>query len=86
MIATLVNSTQSARSVLSENVSFYNERFHHFELPDKWNLESMEGMMSLNKLIDHQAEFIGYLYDFQLMTMITVFTMPLLLFMRTKKK
>jgi DHA2 family multidrug resistance protein len=86
MIATPVNSTQSARSVLSENVSFYNERFHHFELPDKWNLDSIEGMMSLNKLIDSQAEFIGYLFDFQLMTMITVCTMPLLLFMRTKKK
>jgi DHA2 family multidrug resistance protein len=86
MIATLVNHTQSARAALTENVSHYNERLHHFAMPEKWDLDSIEGMMSLDKVIERQAEFIAYLYDFQLMTVITLCSMPLLIFIRVKKK
>ena len=82
LIALLVRSTQSARSTLSQNVSEYNERFQHFILPEKWNMDSLSGMMALDRLIDKQAEFMAYIIDFQLMTIVTLMMLPLLFFIR----
>ncbi|HAT35161.1 MAG TPA: hypothetical protein DCS82_05555 [Rhodospirillaceae bacterium] len=84
LIAILVRKTQSARSALSENVSEHNELFRHFPLPEKWTMDTVEGMVALEKVIDKQAEFIAYLYDFQLMTVITICFLPMLFLMRTK--
>ena len=85
LIAQLVNSTQTARSVLAENVSHYNERLRHLPMPDNWDMESAQGMVSLNRLVDQQAEFIAYLHDFQIMTIVTICTLPLLLLMRRQR-
>lgn len=85
LIAQLVNSTQSARSMLVENVSLYNERFRHLELPDRWSMDSMQGMASLDQLITQQAEFIAYLHNFELMTLFIACAIPLVLLMRTRR-
>jgi len=84
LVAILVRRTQTARSTLSENVSEHNELFRHFPLPEKWTMDTVEGMLTLEKVIDKQSEFMGYLYDFQLMTIITICFMPMLFFMRSK--
>lgn len=86
LVAILVRKTQSARSHLSENVSEHNELFRHFPLPEKWTMDTVEGMVALEKVIDKQAEFIAYLYDFHLMTVITICFMPMLLLMRSKQR
>ena len=44
LVAELAHSTRDARSVLMENVSFYNERLHVLPMPDSWNLDSMQGL------------------------------------------
>jgi len=85
LIAQLVNSTQAARSALTENVSLYNDRLRHLPMPDNWNFDSTQGMLSLNRLVDQQAEFIAFLHDFQIMTIVTVCTLPLLLLMRGQR-
>ena len=85
LIAILVSSTQRARSNLAQNVSEYNERFQHLILPEKWDMGSLPGVMALDKLIEKQAEFMGYIIDFQIMTLVTVLMLPLLLLVRIKK-
>ena len=35
-------------------------------LPEKWNLESVSGLLSMERVINKQAEFIAYLHDFRL--------------------
>ncbi|HAT34541.1 MAG TPA: EmrB/QacA family drug resistance transporter, partial [Rhodospirillaceae bacterium] len=63
LVTQLARSTQSARQVLGENYTQHNELFKHLPLPDKWTLESLPGMLSMEKVIDKQAEFIAYLHD-----------------------
>ena len=66
-------------------MSEYNERFQHLILPEKWDMGSLPGVMALDKLIEKQAEFMGYIIDFQIMTLVTVLLLPLLLLVRIKK-
>jgi DHA2 family multidrug resistance protein len=85
LIAMLIRSTQSARSTLSQNVSEYNERLQHLVMPDKWALDSVPGVMTLSRMIDKQAEFMAYIIDFQIMTMVTLAMLPLLFFIRLNR-
>lgn len=85
LIAQLVNSTQSARATLSENVSHYNERLRHFALPETWSMESVQGIVSLDRMIERQAEFIAYLHDFEIMTIATLCSLPLVLLLRSPR-
>ena len=84
IITQLVASTQDARSQLTQNASYYNERLKHLNLPESWSIESLEGIAGFERIIDRQAEFLGYLHDFQIMTIFTLFSIPLILMLRTK--
>lgn len=86
LVAQLSRSTQSARSSLSENISVYNERFRDYPLPESWNVDRLQGVLSLERVIDKQAEFIAYLHDFRLMTILMLALLPLLLLMRSPPK
>jgi DHA2 family multidrug resistance protein len=84
LVAQLTRSTQSARSMLSENISVYNERLRHLPLPEKWSMEDLQGVLSLDRVIDKQAEFIAYLHDFRLMTFLMLLLLPLVLLLRSR--
>lgn len=84
LVTQLARSTQSARQVLSENYNQHNELFKHLPLPDKWTLESIPGLLSMEKEIHRQAEFIAYIHDFQLMTLLMVLLLPLVLVLRIR--
>ncbi len=86
LVGQLARSTQSARSTLTENISEYNERFQHFSLPDRWNMEQVQGVLSLDRVIDKQAEFIAYLHDFRLMTILMLLLLPLVFLLRGPQK
>ena len=43
-------------------------------------------MLSLERVVNRQAEFMAYLHDFQIMAFMTLFALPLLLFMRQTKR
>lgn len=86
LVAQLARSTQSARSMLSENISVYNDRIRDYPLPENWSLEQLNGVISLNRMIDKQAEFIAYLHDFRLMTVLMLMLMPLVLILRSPEK
>jgi DHA2 family multidrug resistance protein len=83
LVAQLAHSTRDARSVLMENVSFYNERLHVLPIPDSWNLDSAQGLLSIQRVVDKQSEFIAYLHDFRLMTVLMVLILPLVFLVRT---
>ncbi len=85
LITQLVTSTQNARSALSENVSVYNDRLRHLALPETWNMDSVQGMLTLDRMIELQAEFIAYLHNFEIMTIATLCALPLVLLLRTKR-
>lgn len=86
LIAQLVNTSQTARAALMENVSHFSEVFRDFPMPESWNPDNLQGMLSLERVVTRQAEFMAYLYDFELMAFITLFALPLLLLMRTRKE
>jgi len=84
LVTQLARSTQEARQILGENYSQHNELFQHLPLPDKWDLDSIRGVLSMEKVIDKQAEFIAYLHDFRLMTLLMVLMLPLVLLLRIR--
>ena len=83
LVAELARSTRDARSVLIENVSYYNDRLHVIPMPDRWNLDSLTGLMSIERVVDKQAEFIAYLHDFRLMTLLMALLLPLVFLVRS---
>jgi MFS transporter, DHA2 family, multidrug resistance protein len=84
LVTQLARSSQEARQILAENYSQHNELFQHLPLPDKWNLDNIRGVLSMEKVIDKQAEFIAYLHDFRLMTLLMVLLLPLVLMLRIR--
>jgi hypothetical protein len=42
-------------------------------------------MAGLNRMIEQQAEFIAFLHDFQIMTIVTLCMLPLLLLLRDRR-
>jgi DHA2 family multidrug resistance protein len=86
LIAQLVATTQTARSALMENVSHFSEVFRDFEMPESWNPDNLQGMLSLERVVNKQAEFMAYLHDFEIMAFLTLFALPLLLLMRQTKR
>ena len=82
IVTQLVASTQDARSNLTQNASYYNEVLKHYALPENWSMDSLEGIASFERIINRQAEFIGYLHDFHILTICTICILPLALLMR----
>jgi len=86
LITQLARTTQTARAALTENVNIYDERFRNLTLPPSWDVDTAQGLLRLNGLIDKQAEFIAYLHDFRLMTVLMLCLLPLLFLMRAPSR
>lgn len=82
LVAQLTHSTRDARSVLIENISLYNDRLRHLPMPDQWSLDNIQGLETLQRVVDKQAEFIAYLHDFRLMTLLMLILLPLVFLIR----
>ena len=63
-----------------------SDRIRDYPLPENWNLEHLNGVIALNRMIDKQAEFIAYLHDFRLMTVLMLILLPLVLILRSPEK
>ncbi|HAT35786.1 MAG TPA: EmrB/QacA family drug resistance transporter [Rhodospirillaceae bacterium] len=84
LVSVLVHKTQSVRTSLTEHIS--PERLRELPLPESWNPDEQPGVMRLNKVVDQEAEFLGFLFDFQLMTVLMLCLLPLVLLMRLDPK
>lgn len=80
LVSVLVQHTQSVRTSLTEHIS--PERLRKLPLPESWNPDEQPGVMRLSKMVDMEAEFLGFLYDFQLMAFLMLCLLPLVLMMR----
>ena len=84
LVGLLVRNTQENRGVLMENISIYNERLRHLTLPDQWDTGTISGLVSLEREVNRQAEFLAYLYDFNLMTVLILLMLPLVFLVRKR--
>lgn len=86
LVSQLIRGTQEARGALMENISFYNERLRHLTLPDQWNTGTISGLVSLEREVERQAEFLAYLHDFNLMTVLILLLLPLVFLVRGRPR
>ena len=84
LVSVLVHKTQSVRSSLTVHIS--PERLRKLSLPDSWDPDEIKGAYNLNRLIENESEFLGFLYDFRLMAIILLCLFPLVLLMRLKDR
>ncbi len=80
LVSVLVHKTQSARSNLTEHIT--TDRLRKLPMPENWNVNEETGVMRLSQMVDLESEFLGFLFDFQLMAVIMLCLIPLVLLMR----
>ncbi|MBL22778.1 MAG: hypothetical protein CMM48_02650 [Rhodospirillaceae bacterium] len=84
LVSVLVHKTQSVRATLTE--ALHSGRLEKLDLPESWNITERTGVMRLNEIVDAQAEFVAFLYDFQLMTILVALCLPLVLLLKPSRK
>jgi MFS transporter, DHA2 family, multidrug resistance protein len=77
--ALLTENTQIVHSSLAANVSRFNPLLHNF------NLNSTVALTQLNGMVTSQAAMVAYIDDFRLMMFVSLFAIPLLVFMRVRR-
>jgi DHA2 family multidrug resistance protein len=82
LVAQLLRFQQANRATLGENISHYNERLRHLVLPDNLNLGDQHGLHAFGRMINEQAEFMGYLDSFNLLVWVCVIAAPIVFLMR----
>lgn len=82
----LARNTQANHARLSEHASPFNDLIAHVPLPEAWNLAETAGLAALNAEITRQASMLAYIADFQLLTAVLVFCLPLTLLMRNPRR
>jgi DHA2 family multidrug resistance protein len=82
LVSQLVRSTQENRSALMEHISPYNELLRGAPIREHWDINTLRGLGSLQREIEQQAEFMAYLHDFRLMTVLILLLLPLVFLMR----
>ena len=78
----LTQNTQRLHASLGAHLTPYNIIANPAAIAAHVDATSIRGLVALNAMITNQATMIAYIDDFWLMTMLTLLTMPLLLFIR----
>jgi DHA2 family multidrug resistance protein len=78
----LARNTQVNHAILSEHITPFNDAFRHLGLPDVLSFSDPAGLMAVNRLVTQQAELLSYIIDFQLLTAIILFCLPVIFLMR----
>ena len=74
----LTENTQTMHSSLAQHVSPFNPLLHNFDLHSTRTLEQLNG------LVTSQAAMVAYNDDFKVMMILSLLTIPFLLFMRVR--
>jgi DHA2 family multidrug resistance protein len=82
LISQLVRNTQDNRAGLMQYISPYNELLREGEVRDRWDPETLNGIFRLDREVQQQAEFLAYLQDFQMMTILILLLIPLVFLLR----
>src|SRR5271170_5388294 len=84
--ATLAQNTQIVHSQLVEGLRPDNPLVQGHLLAPNFSLTAPSGVAALNAEVTRQAAMVGYIDDFELMTLGILFSLPLLLMMRNAKR
>jgi DHA2 family multidrug resistance protein len=84
LVAILVHKTQTVRASLTE--ALHDGRLNKLALPESWNPVEQAGAMRLNSIVDSQAQFIAFLYDFRLMSIVILFCVPMVLLLKPSRQ
>ena len=68
------------------NTKLALKRLRHLTLPDQWNTGTISGLVSLEREVERQAEFLAYLHDFNLMTVLILLLLPLVFLVRGRPR
>ena len=77
--ALLTENTQTMHQSLASHISPYNPLLHNF------NLHSTQTLAQLNGMVTSQAAMVAYNDDFKIMMILSLLTIPFLLFMRVRR-
>jgi MFS transporter, DHA2 family, multidrug resistance protein len=77
--AMLTENTQTMHQSLAKEISPYNPWLHNFDL------HSTHTLAQLNSMVTSQAAMVAYNDDFKIMMLLSLLTIPFLLFMRVRK-
>ena len=86
LVGQYIRGAQSNHSLLSQNVTPFNETLRHLAMPEAWNMSNLAGLAALDKEVIRQAQFMSYLQDFQYIAIIIVALMPLILFLQNPNR
>jgi DHA2 family multidrug resistance protein len=84
--ALLARNRQAFRAHMVESVTPYDAIGRGQGTPGQWDVQTLEGLMTLSTEIDRQAKMLAYLADFQWMTLITLAILPVLLIARGRRR
>ncbi len=84
-VAEIIRSTGMNYAHLAELLTPYNRALDMPAVLGRWDPDSLKGLASLSKEMTRQATLIAYLNAFGLFTTACALTLPLVLFMRTRK-
>ena len=83
-VAVLVRSSQVSYIELRDHISATRE-YLHFLAPNVWNIDSTAGLLSMYKVVLAQAQMIGFINTFLLMSVIMFATVPLVFLLKRKR-
>lgn len=86
LVSQLVRNTQDNRSGLMQHISPYNELLRQGAVRERWDTETLNGLFSLDREVQSQAEFLAYLQDFQMMAILILLLVPLVFLLRGRPK
>ena len=84
VMSVLSRSTAVAHAEMNARITPYNKILQPPFLPEHWNPLTQEGMAALQVEMFRQAQAIGFLNDFTLISIGALASLPLLLFLKTE--
>jgi len=81
LITTLGQQTQVNHSILAEHITPFNPALANTPVPP----DTVAGLMMLNGEVTRQAATISYLFDFRIMMLIILLTVPIIALLRTPR-
>jgi DHA2 family multidrug resistance protein len=82
----LAINTQVNHAIIAGNLTPFDRALEPLRLITLRDLTPVSGIASLNNEITRQAQIIAYIDDFKLMLILSLFSLPLIFLIRTKRQ
>jgi MFS transporter, DHA2 family, multidrug resistance protein len=86
VMSQLQQNIQKNHAAFADYINPYNQALVKVGETGHWDINTTQGLMSINGEVQRQAATLAYLQDFQLMMWVTIAALPLLLLLRAPKR